>query len=541
MTDTEVPENFPHNVKARQYVMRRTVNTLIFFSVILLVPVVFLWACGVAVESLGSILALECGLLLAWGIAPYFEHSAIPGPLPIPFFGNMLEHDIIGSHEYYRRHYRKFGDMHKFVQGRTVSIVLNNVDLVNQMFIKGFSNFTNRPLPPSMMGRDRNGMIFARDEKWKKIRRTCAPIFSTKNLRTFGPVMNDAATTLAERLDAASKSKEVINIWRYWGGMTLEVIGSTSFGVKFASQSGKPDKMTDAAEALFKFSNFARASVGRFILSVVPFVMPVLRYMPNPQIKLLMESIGLLDQTSLDLIANRRSDPNADRHNDLATLLIKATDNVTGDALSDNDIRDQSNTFLLAGYETTANTLSFCTYCITVNPDVQKKMLEEIDRFNDGKDVNYDDLSNYVYLEALVKESQRMYPAVAAMSREAGADTELGGVVFKKGTKFVIPSYAFHYDSQHWENPNEFIPERFLDKDGNLVKDPPAFMPFGSGPRICIGWRFALEEVKLAIVRIYREYTFKLSEKQLVPLRLEPGITMAPANSEILMTVERRR
>jgi carlactone C-19 oxidase len=230
-------------------------------------------------------------------------------------------------------------------------------------------------------------------------------------------------------------------------------------------------------------------------------------------------------------------------------LLRKARDPESGIRLDDEEVRDQLNLFVLAGYETTASTLAFTAFLLSQNPHVEAKLVEEINRLAPDKEkrLTFRDLAEFTYTSNVVNEALRLYPPGAMLSREANRDVCIGGshtelddsdgkqYQLRKGTWVVIPVYSIHRDERFWENPEVFDPDRFL-PERSEGRPKYAHLPFGLGPRNCIGQRFALEEAKLAVIALYREYTFKLHSHTEVPLKLKAGITLSPANG-IWMTV----
>jgi thromboxane-A synthase len=234
-------------------------------------------------------------------------------------------------------------------------------------------------------------------------------------------------------------------------------------------------------------------------------------------------------------------------------LVRKARDPESGIRLDNDEVRDQLNLFVLAGYETTANTLAFTAFLVSQNPHAEAKLVEEINRLAPDKEkrLTFRELAEFTYISNVVNEALRLYPPGAMLAREANRDVCIGGsrtaeadnsdgkqYQLRKGTWVVIPVYSIHRDERFWENPEVFDPDRFL-PERSEGRPKYAHLPFGLGPRNCIGQRFALEEAKLALIALYREYTFKLHSHTEVPLKLKAGITLSPENG-IWMTVHRR-
>ncbi|KAL9967757.1 hypothetical protein ACROYT_G026049 [Oculina patagonica] len=216
---------------------------------------------------------------------------------------------------------------------------------------------------------------------------------------------------------------------------------------------------------------------------------------------------------------------------DLLHLMMTANEETTLEGvsrLSDDEIVHQSIIFLLAGYETSSNTLSFTVYYLALNPDVQDKLRTEIKEAmeSNAKKPLYDVVQNMEYLDCVIKESQRLCPPGAFPNRQCSEDYDLNGIHIPAGTEIMIPIYALHHDPDAWEDPEKFDPERFRGpaQDSRHAFQ---FLPFGAGPRNCIGMRFALMEIKITLVRILMKYKFVASPDTQVPLKLHAGATLS--------------
>lgn len=342
--------------------------------------------------------------------------------------------------------------------------------------------------------------------------------------------------------------------------------------------SGSSDEVAQAAR--FIFANLAGPLGGGspmqiFVSVVLPFLGPLFRimypFLQTPESMQFIESIRTLDKLTLGLLEGRSrysTTTNNDNDNDnkstnpsstprrrsdgqpianFIDLIRKARDPDSGIGLDHDECRDQLNLFVLAGYETTANTLAYVAFLLAQNPKAEERLVEEIKRLAPDRTtkLTFKELADFTYTHAIVNEALRLYPPGAMLSRQAQRDVYLGKsnpkdkqYYIPKGTAVVIPVYSIHRDERFWKNPEAFDPERFLpERASEHTKY--THLPFGLGPRNCIGQRFALEEAKLAIIALYREYTLKLHKHTTVPLKLRAGITLSPEEG-IWMTVHRR-
>ena len=197
--------------------------------------------------------------------------------------------------------------------------------------------------------------------------------------------------------------------------------------------------------------------------------------------------------------------------------------------------------FFIAGYETTATTLSFCSYELALNPEVQERLHEEvISAIDSNGDINYEELSKLPFLDAVLSETLRMYPPVIRLERKSLSDYQLAdtGIKVRKGDNIEIPVFAIHHSEEFYDNPFQFNPDRFMPENRHQIK-PYTYLPFGAGPRNCIGMRFALMEAKLGLAQIIRRYRFFRSEQTAVPLKFRT-VTRITAAESIVVGIEKR-
>ncbi|XP_064415064.1 cytochrome P450 3A30 isoform X3 [Latimeria chalumnae] len=208
-------------------------------------------------------------------------------------------------------------------------------------------------------------------------------------------------------------------------------------------------------------------------------------------------------------------------------------------SLTDSEILAQSMIFVFAGYETTSSSLSFLAYNLATHTEIQKQLQEEIDdTFPNQAPLTCDALMRMEYLDMVINESLRLFPPADRLERVCKKSVEVNGVTIPQGTVVQIPSHALHYDPVHWPNPEEFRPERF-NKENKESQDPYAYLPFGAGPRNCIGMRFALLLMKVAVVSILQKFSFNTCEETQVPLELSTNLVLQPKKPIVLKFVAR--
>jgi cytochrome P450 len=234
------------------------------------------------------------------------------------------------------------------------------------------------------------------------------------------------------------------------------------------------------------------------------------------------------------LISERRN--RGEDRGDLLSMMLNTVDE-EGQGMTDQQIRDEIVTLFLAGHETTANALSWTWYLLAQHPTVEQKLHEELDRVLHGNPPTLADLKNLPYTQQVLQESMRLYPPVWNMSRQALTDVEIGGYTIPKGSEVNLITYVMHHNPIWWDEPERFIPERFSpDNESRVPKM--AYLPFSTGPRVCIGNSFAMMEARLILATIASQYRLKMEDGH-APVKMEPLIALRPQNG-LSLTIHKR-
>uniref|UniRef100_A0A2K6LWJ2 unspecific monooxygenase n=1 Tax=Rhinopithecus bieti TaxID=61621 RepID=A0A2K6LWJ2_RHIBE len=310
-----------------------------------------------------------------------------------------------------------------------------------------------------------------------------------------------------------------------FGAYSMDVITSTSFGVNIDSLNNPQDPFVENTKKLLRFD-----FLDPFFLSITifPFLTPILEVL----------NISVFQEKLQD----KRKSPQRYTKVDFLQLMIdsqNSKDTESHKALSDLELVAQSIIFIFAGYETTSSVLSFIMYELATHPDVQQKLQEEIDAVLPNKaPPTYDTMLQMEYLDMVVNETLRLFPIAMRLERVCKKDVEINGIFIPKGVVVMIPSYALHHDPKYWPEPEKFLPERFSKKNkGNI--DPYIYTPFGNGPRNCIGMRFALMNMKLALIRVLQNFSFKPCKETQIPLKLRIG-GLLQTEKPIVLKIESR-
>ena len=300
--------------------------------------------------------------------------------------------------------------------------------------------------------------------------------------------------------------------------LTLELILSTAFGVDTNIQVGENIEMLENAKRFFQVPPIVRR------LARLPVVGTILGFLAR-----LRGILNYFRDLAQHVIKTRRQ-LGATGRKDLLQLMMNAYDEKTAEnvgRLTDDEIVAQSILFLLAGSDTTGNTLSFTVYFLAMNPDVQEKLRKHIKEAMESTadESMYDVAKSIEYLDCVIKETLRLCPTLPMINRECCEAHDLNGMHIPAGTEILFATYAMHHDPDAWPEPEKFDPERFRSPAKN-ARHPFQYLPFGAGPRSCIAMRFALMEIKIVLVRILMKYKFERSPETQEPLDIHAGFTL---------------
>ena len=313
---------------------------------------------------------------------------------------------------------------------------------------------------------------------------------------------------------------KTVNVMDWFSKLALEVIFSTAFGIKADVQTDPDEKLLKKVRSAFSFPFILR------ILSRIPILSTVLKLLLS-----LRSNMGYFGKIALEIIRQRRESGTPERQ-DLMQLMLKAQQESTVDGVSkitDEEIVAQCIAFLLGGHETSMISLSTSAYHLALYPDVQEKLRKCICEYMEtNPSASFYEISQCIeYLDCVINETLRVFPPAHQLNRECTQDCVVNGIAIPKGIEIIIPFYTLHHDPDAWEDPEKFDPERFR-SPAKEIRHSYQFMPFGAGPRICLGMRLALMEVKILLVKILLKYKFVRSPETQVPMAMHAGNTLAP-------------
>ena len=474
---------------------------------------------------------------------PYYvvkRRIRLDGPPPKVYSGNYWEIAKSGYLEIMEKWMSRYGPTFIIYLGIKPGIVTEDLEIIKSVMVKNFDSFMNRAkLPPLLRKGNVPDLLQLRDEQWRRVRRILTPTFSTKKLKMMSPLIQESCERLRNKMAAVSNTNSSVDVWQWFGMFTMEVILATAFSRDISVENGQENLLIKAAASIFDTLR-RRSGLGlervAMIISHSSWSIPLLRFLARRTRE--AQSSDYIEETALKLIEDRRNTmaTTGSTAKDLLQLMLESHDEnkqtKSSGYLSNDEIVSAIMTIILAGYETTSNALSYTAYLLALNPTIQDKLIKEI---NDYYEVNpdcslYDAAENIEYVNMVLCESMRIFPPAPRTNRECKHTCAVAdGLVIEEGCDITFPIFLLHRNPKYWPNPDEFDPERF--NPNNAQSYPTfAYLPFGEGPRNCIGKRLALLEAKMTLVAILKELQFRRCADTEIPLSLGVGITMSPRN-----------
>ncbi|MGO8867716.1 MAG: cytochrome P450 [Alphaproteobacteria bacterium] len=399
-------------------------------------------------------------------------------------------------------------------------LVANAPAAVKHVLLDRADNYVKSFIARQLLKPLGQGLLTSEGETWRRQRRTMAPAFHPKRLEGFAPAMVEAILDMLRAWEGGGQGG-VRDIAEETARLTLDIITRTMFSSDIRERVGE---VRDAVRDYQRLGG--RPAL--FDLLGLP------RWLPRLQARRIEGAERVLDQIIYGIIDRRRRQ--AERSDDLLGLLLAARDEETGEGMGDRELRDQIATIFTAGHETTANALAWTWYLLSLHPAVEDRLQSELEAVLGARPPRYDDVAQLVYTRMVIEEAMRLYPPAHTMSREALADDEIEGHRVPKGSSVVISPWLIHRHEKLWERPLVFDPERMAPE--RLARVPRyAYIPFGGGPRICIGAGFAMQEAILIVAAVAQRFRLRLAPgHEVEPLGL---ITLRPKGG-LPMRLERR-
>jgi cytochrome P450 len=398
------------------------------------------------------------------------------------------------------------------------SFLINKPEYIEHVLLTNHANYSKSQFLRRMLGPILgDGLLTSEGELWRRQRRIAAPAFHNKRIAAFVDTFAACTQAMLTRWRTLPQPFEVTAEMM---GLTLDIIARTMLSTDVRGE-------VEAVRRLMEIVVSMRPSV--------PDLLGLPEWLPRRQPAAYRGAVAQFEALVAGFLAERRAD-GIDR-GDLLAMLLAARDPDTGEGMSDKQLRDEILTIFLAGHETTANALAWVWYLLARHPQAEARLHEELDRVLGGRVPTYADLAELKWTRMVIEETLRLYPPAHTIARTALGEDRIGGVRVPAGAFISISMYVTHRNPNLWPQPERFDPERFAPAEV-ARRHRYAYLPFGGGPRICIGSSFALAEAQVVVAAIAQRYRVRLAPGQVVePIGL---ITLRPKGG-IKMTLEPRR
>uniref|UniRef100_A0A672FDB1 Thromboxane-A synthase n=1 Tax=Salarias fasciatus TaxID=181472 RepID=A0A672FDB1_SALFA len=510
-----------------------------------------------------SLVLIFLGLLYWYSVYPFsiLSRCGINHPKPIPFYGNLFMFRN-GFYKPLNELIKTHGRVCGYYLAQRPVVVVADPDMLRQIMVRDFSSFPNRMtarFPTKPMA---DCLLLLKNERWKRVRSILTPTFTYKKV-------------------ASSKTTQTLHSCisiMCFGCFTMDVIASVAFATQVDSQNNPDDPFVHHAQMFFNLFFFRPVLL---LFAAFPSIFaPFARFLPNKK----GDEMNQFFINSIQrIIRQREEQPPEQRRRDFLQLMLDARtskesvsvehfdtanhaesdqrnqqthtpcDQEAGQPhsqepparrsqkkmITEDEIIGQGFVFLVAGYETSSNTLAFTCYLLAIHPECQRKVQQEVDDFfTRHSSPDYSNVQELKYLDMVVSEALRLYPPVFRYARDIDQDCIVNGQFLPKGATLEIPAGFLHHDPEHWLEPEKFIPERFT-PEAKASRHPFVYLPFGAGPRNCVGMRLAQLEIRIALVHLFHKFSVVACSETEVPLELKSLSTLGPKNG-IFVKIEKR-
>ncbi|KAL5285750.1 hypothetical protein ACFFRR_007437 [Megaselia abdita] len=459
-------------------------------------------------------------LLVYWvkNLYSYWERRGIPHDSPSFPVGNMggdTGKEELWFGEAFDRIYQKyrhqgpFAGLYFFINK---AIITTDLNLVQDVLVKDFNNFVDRGRYYNEKDDPLTAHLFSLSgQKWRNLRQKVSPTFSSGKMKFMFPTIVEVSKGLSETMKNRLEKDSNVEIRDLMSRYTTDVIGSVAFGIDVNTMGGQNETFLQMGKRSFNDSRHPQFIEG--FIQLFPNAAKKLR------MKLIPDDVHEFFTTLVRDTIHLRENGNIQR-NDFLNLLLELRKN-KDTHLTFEEIAAQAFLFFGAGYDTSANTISYCLYELAQNQEIQDQLRKEIiDTLNKHNgELSYESIKDMVYLDKVSKETSRKYSIVPFLIRVCENDYKIRdtNLVIEKDTFVIIPITSIQKDPEYYPEPEKFDPERFSEEDIQS-RHPCAYLPFGDGPRICIGMRFARMQTAIALITLLREFKFSVGSKTEIPI-----------------------
>ncbi|XP_054740135.1 probable cytochrome P450 6a14 [Anastrepha obliqua] len=482
----------------------------------------------------------------------YWQRRGVPQVSPRYLVGNIQRAagGQVQLRHFNQRLYGVYKDSHPFVGMYiffTRAALILDLDVIKDICISKFSNFQDRGVFSNPRDDPLTGHLFRLEgEQWRAMRNKLTPVFSSGNMKYMFPTVVKVGSELAHACRVAlanSPQKAELELKELCARYTTDVIGTCAFGIECNSLRDPQAEFRRRGHAVFAEPRHSQL-VQTFMLMNPDWARRLhLKFFPDHIIQfyvdVVRQTVELRERDKIkrndfmDLMIGLKAEDER--------LALKSDGIDLSQGLTLMQIVAQAFVFFVAGFDTSSTTMSLCLYELALNPVIQEKVRNEIERVLKSHDnqLSYDALNEMQYLDQAVDETLRKYPVVPYLVRKAKEDYLVPNTneVIEKGCLVVLPLHAIQHDPELYSEPEKFDPDRFKPEVAH-ERHAAAYMPFGKGPRACIGLRFGKMQAKIGLVNLLRHFKFTKSARTQVPLEFNERIFQISAASGIYLKVE---
>ena len=434
------------------------------------------------------------------------EHLRAPGPRTLPFLLELPQFKKDPLNGFFR-YTLQYGDIVRY-GSLFITHQLSHPDHIQQVLQSNASNYRK--------GRDYRilrlslgeGLLTSEGALWQRQRKMTQPAFQSQQVASFVRLMEEHTLAMLERWEKFAANAAVFDVVPELMRMTLNIASQSLFSTNLESDA-------DVIRHTL--------AVGRdFTVQRAWSIIPMPASLPTRRNREYMQALANFHAIIDRMISERRR--SSDAGNDYLTLLMQARDD-NGAPMSDRQLRDEIATLLTAGHETTTLAVAWTLFLIAQHPGVVERMAAELAFLNGGAP-SYGDLFKLKYTRQVVEESMRLYPPVWVLSRTAINDDVMGGLHIPAGSEILIFPYITHRHRKWWRDPESFCPDRFA-PENSAARPRFAYLPFGAGPRTCVGLNFAMTEILVALAMVLQRFRIELAidPAKVIP---DPSVTLRP-------------
>ncbi|HUG60674.1 MAG TPA: cytochrome P450 [Methylomirabilota bacterium] len=407
------------------------------------------------------------------------------------------------------------------------AVVLSDPAAIRRVFVENAAAYRKDDLQRSVLAPGLGeGLLTAEGDVWRRTRRIVAPLFTPRTVAALAERMEAPALATAERM-ARRRRGRIVDVSRDMTRISYDVLSETLFSNTIAGGAERFGKaLTDYFETQGRIDPLDVLKVPAFVPRIGKFLArPAIEFFESEVVRIIAARQAALAAGDID-----RTRP------DLLTALLEARDPETGVSLSEAEVGANIVTFIGAGHETTANVLTWSLYLLSQTPAIRDAVEREADAAAGDVVAAALEGDGLAMTRAVVEEAMRLYPPVASLSRLALEDDRAGGVEIPKGALVIVSPYVLHRHKRLWEAPERFVPERFLGPARARI-DRYAYLPFGAGPRVCVGAQFAMVEAVIVLAVLMRSLRFEYAGDE--PPTPVQRVTLRPGRG-MPMRVSRR-